>query len=387
MCLNGVAIAQSDKGCPKQQIIMANGPNGQLVACSNIEALAPDLAKGLQTMNGLAKQNAAMQRDLRILTLTINKIAGLVQNKDDVLATSLAKFLEAAGRHDASRAGKDISALNQKLEEIQKSLDEQTRNPATGGRTKDALGGVLGDDLARLDFANVAKGLSKTDFDNGMFMLDMGQPCAASAYFKRARQSDPENAEAQFQYALLASKYKSTCTAIEFSADDVNDALQKYLVLDPNGSHAAQAKEILGGKPPAPPGPDLSSAMAQMMGGGTNMRGTRAVAWAMNPLTTEGNVKLQACTSMMQLWNTRRKMAPPQERGKMDEAKAAEYQSDLMNGLIDIRQRMLSESAPGGKAKDQIDYSHVKDLRDLAIVCSDFTRIVKDFRAAKLSGK
>jgi len=96
---------------------------------------------------------------------------------------------------------------------------------------------------ATLDPANAAK-----DYYNiGSMLTNLGQADAAGAAFKKAIDTDPGLADAQFQYAInLSAKMPPPGPDGKVIAPPgMKEALEKYLQLQPNGPNADAAKNLL----------------------------------------------------------------------------------------------------------------------------------------------
>lgn len=83
-------------------------------------------------------------------------------------------------------------------------------------------------------------------FNGGAVLVNLGQNDAAGAMFKKAIESDPEYAEAHYQYGL--SLYAKATTAADgkiVPPDGTKEEFQKYLELAPTGPNAETAKAML----------------------------------------------------------------------------------------------------------------------------------------------
>jgi len=73
-----------------------------------------------------------------------------------------------------------------------------------------------------------------------------GQPGPAEAAFKKAIEVNPEYADAQFQYATaLSARLTTDKSGKVIAPEGMQDALQKYLQLEPMGQYAEAAKGML----------------------------------------------------------------------------------------------------------------------------------------------
>jgi len=96
---------------------------------------------------------------------------------------------------------------------------------------------------AQLDPSSAAKYY----YNLGAVLTNINQPEAAGAAFKKAIDTDPTYAEAQYQYAIyLIGKLPPPGPDGKIVAPpEVTAALQKYLELAPNGPNAQNAKDML----------------------------------------------------------------------------------------------------------------------------------------------
>jgi tetratricopeptide (TPR) repeat protein len=87
----------------------------------------------------------------------------------------------------------------------------------------------------------------KAYFNMGANLVNSGQPEKATEFFKKATEADPTYHEAWYQYGsllMMQGKVDPKTGAQSYPPDTVV-ALKKYLELQPNGSHAAEAQAML----------------------------------------------------------------------------------------------------------------------------------------------
>jgi tetratricopeptide (TPR) repeat protein len=87
----------------------------------------------------------------------------------------------------------------------------------------------------------------KAYFNMGANLVNSGQPEKATDFFKKAADADPNYYEAWYQYGsllMMQGKVDPKSGAQTYPPDTVV-ALKKYLELQPNGSHAAEASAML----------------------------------------------------------------------------------------------------------------------------------------------
>jgi tetratricopeptide (TPR) repeat protein len=96
---------------------------------------------------------------------------------------------------------------------------------------------------AQLDPAMAAKAY----FNMGANLVNGGKPAEATDFFKKATDSDPNYAEAWYQYGslqMMAGKVDAK-TGQQIYPPETSVALRKYLDLAPTGPHAAEATAML----------------------------------------------------------------------------------------------------------------------------------------------
>jgi tetratricopeptide (TPR) repeat protein len=88
---------------------------------------------------------------------------------------------------------------------------------------------------------------AKAYFNMGANLVNGGQPAKAAEYFKKATDADPNYSEAWYQYGSLQMMQGSVNakTGAQIYPPDTAPALKKYLELQPNGPHAAEATAML----------------------------------------------------------------------------------------------------------------------------------------------
>jgi tetratricopeptide (TPR) repeat protein len=105
-------------------------------------------------------------------------------------------------------------------------------------------------DDAKTNLAKAAQldppGAGKYYYNLGALLVNSGQNDAAAEQFKKAIDSDPTYADAQYQYGLtLAGKATTDANGKIVPPPGTVEALQKYLELKPDGPYAASAKEMI----------------------------------------------------------------------------------------------------------------------------------------------
>ena len=83
-------------------------------------------------------------------------------------------------------------------------------------------------------------------YNLGAVYVNGGQPAPAEAAFKKAIDTNPNYADAQFQYATaLSARLTTDKSGKVIAPDGMKEALQKYLELEPMGQFADAAKGML----------------------------------------------------------------------------------------------------------------------------------------------
>jgi tetratricopeptide (TPR) repeat protein len=87
---------------------------------------------------------------------------------------------------------------------------------------------------------------AKYYYNMGAILMNINQTDAAGAEFKKAIDTDPNYAEAQYQYAIyLSPKMVPQPDGKIQAPPGMKEALEKYLALTPNGPNAESAKGLL----------------------------------------------------------------------------------------------------------------------------------------------
>ena len=151
----------------------------------------------------------------------------------------------------ATKTGADQqAALDQSLEAYQKAIalkpDEAPYHNnyalalAKAKKIEEAKGELT--KAAQLDPTQAGKYY----YNLGAVLVNTGQTSASEDFFKKAIDSDPNYADAQFQYATALSAKLTTGADGKVNAPaGMQEALNKYLELQPNGQFAEAAKGML----------------------------------------------------------------------------------------------------------------------------------------------
>jgi len=111
-----------------------------------------------------------------------------------------------------------------------------------------ALGGKMPEALAETEKStklNPATG-SKAYYNLGATLVNSGKASEAADAFKKSTEVDPNNADAQYQLGIcLMARAQTTPEGKVIPAAGTVEAFQKYIDLQPNGSFAAVAKDMI----------------------------------------------------------------------------------------------------------------------------------------------
>lgn len=246
-------------------------------AAAQAQAGAPGAAAAPEVERGLSKEerekrekakqaNEAALAKNKALNDAFNggKEAMLAKNYDAAV-DSFKKATEAdAGQHvvwaslaeasvnqaNAKTGADQQAALDQALQAYQKAIELKPDD--AGYHNNYALALAKGKKFAeaqaelqkaaQIDPPNAAKYY----YNLGAVLVNTGQNDAAGEAFKKAIDTDPSYADAQFQYATVLSGKLSTSADGKVTAPPgMQEALQKYLELRPDGQYAEAAKAML----------------------------------------------------------------------------------------------------------------------------------------------
>lgn len=188
---------------------------------------------------------AAKQYDVAIQSLT--KATTLDPNQHVVWA-SLADAYTAAG---AAKAGEEQTALYMKgIEAWDKALALKADDAAYHNNYALLLARVKKTPEAQAEL-NKAAQLDPTQsgkfyYNLGAVLVNTGQIDASGEAFKKAIDTDPNYADAQYQYGMyLMSKAQTTPDGKFIPPPGTIEAFQKYIELRPDGANAQTAKDML----------------------------------------------------------------------------------------------------------------------------------------------
>jgi len=142
------------------------------------------------------------------------------------------------------------AALDQSLEAYQKAITIKPDEAPYHNNYALALAKAKKIEEAKAELTKAAQldptQAGKYYYNLGAVLVNTGQTAASEDFFKKAIEADPNYADAQFQYATALSAKLSTGADGKVRAPPgMQEALNKYLELQPNGQFADAAKGML----------------------------------------------------------------------------------------------------------------------------------------------
>jgi tetratricopeptide (TPR) repeat protein len=142
------------------------------------------------------------------------------------------------------------AAVGKALESFQKAIELKPDDAAYHNNYALALAKAKKYDEAQAELNKAAQldptSAAKYYYNLGAVMVNTGQSDAASVAFKKAVDTDPNYADAQFQYATaLSAKMTTGPDGKIIAPPGMKEALEKYLELQPTGQFADAAKGML----------------------------------------------------------------------------------------------------------------------------------------------
>jgi tetratricopeptide (TPR) repeat protein len=213
-----------------------------------------------------AKDNAAVMAKNKALNDAFNAGKDALAAKNyDVAVDSFQKGVEVdpnqnviwanladayVGQAGAKTGADQQAALDKAAEAYAKAIALKPENPGYHNNYALTLAREKKFDDAQAEL-NKAAGLDPPNaahyyYNLGAVYVNAGQPGPAEAAFKKAIDTNPEYADAQYQYGLALSARLTTDKAGKVIAPDgMKEALQKYLQLEPTGQFADSATGLL----------------------------------------------------------------------------------------------------------------------------------------------
>ncbi len=151
----------------------------------------------------------------------------------------------------ATKTGADQqAALDQALEAYQKAIALKPDEAPYHNNYALALAKAKKIEEAKAELTKAAQldptQAGKYYYNLGAVLVNTGQTAASEDFFKKAIEADPNYADAQFQYATaLSAKLATGADGKVTAPPGMQEALNKYLELQPNGQFADAAKGML----------------------------------------------------------------------------------------------------------------------------------------------
>jgi tetratricopeptide (TPR) repeat protein len=151
----------------------------------------------------------------------------------------------------ATKTGADQqAAIDQGLEAYQKAIALKPDEAPYHNNYALALAKAKKIDEAKAELTKAAQldptQAGKYYYNLGAVLVNTGQTAASEDFFKKAIESDPNYADAQFQYATaLSAKLTTGADGKVTAPPGMQEALNKYLELQPAGQFAEAAKGML----------------------------------------------------------------------------------------------------------------------------------------------
>lgn len=151
----------------------------------------------------------------------------------------------------ATKTGADQqAALDQSLDAYQKAIALKPDEAPYHNNYALALAKAKKIEEAKAELTKAAQldptQAGKYYYNLGAVLVNTGQTAASEDFFKKAIEADPNYADAQFQYATaLSAKLATGADGKVTAPPGMQEALNKYLELQPNGQFADAAKGML----------------------------------------------------------------------------------------------------------------------------------------------
>jgi tetratricopeptide (TPR) repeat protein len=178
---------------------------------------------------------------------SFEKGAAMDPNQHVIWANLADAYVQVA----ASKTGDEQqAALGKGIEAFQKAIALKPDDPAYHNNYALALAKAKKFDDAQTELSKAAQldppNAGKYFYNLGALLVNTGQTAAAEAAFKKATETNPDYADAQFQYATaLSAKLTTDKDGKVIAPEGMQAALEKYLQLQPQGQFADAAKGML----------------------------------------------------------------------------------------------------------------------------------------------
>jgi len=194
-----------------------------------------------------AGKEAAAAKNYPAAVEAFEKGAALDPNQHVIWANLADAYVAMA----ATKTGDEQqAALGKSMEAFQKAIALKPDDPAYHNNYALALAKAKKFDEAQAELNKAAQldppNAGKYYYNLGAVLVNTGQSAAAEEAFKKAIQANPDYADAQFQYATaLSAKLTTDKDGKVVAPEGLQQALEKYLQLQPTGQFAEAAKAML----------------------------------------------------------------------------------------------------------------------------------------------
>jgi tetratricopeptide (TPR) repeat protein len=154
------------------------------------------------------------------------------------------------GQAGAKTGADQQASLDKAMEAYQKAIALKPENAAYHNNYALTLAKAKKFDEAQTELNKAAQldppQAGRYYYNLGAVFVNNGQAAAAEVAFKKSIETNPDYADAQFQYATaLSAKLTTGADGKVIAPDGMKDALENYLRLDPMGQFADAAKGML----------------------------------------------------------------------------------------------------------------------------------------------
>jgi tetratricopeptide (TPR) repeat protein len=194
-----------------------------------------------------AGKEALNQKNYDAAVDAFKKGAELDPNQHVIWANLADTYVAVAG---AKTGAEQQAALDQALQAYQKAIALKPDEAPYHNNYALALAKDKKIEEAKAELTKAAQidptQAGKYYYNLGAVLVNTGQTAASEDFFKKAIEADPNYADAQFQYATALSAKLTTGADGKVNAPaGMQEALNKYLELQPNGQFAEAAKGML----------------------------------------------------------------------------------------------------------------------------------------------
>jgi tetratricopeptide (TPR) repeat protein len=194
-----------------------------------------------------AGKEALTAKNYPLAAESFEKGAAMDPNQHVIWANLADTYVQLAS---TKTGDEQTAALGNAVEAFQKAIALKPDDPAYHNNYALALAKGKKFDEAQAELAKAAQldpaNGGKYFYNLGAVLVNTGQTAAAEAAFKKAIETNPDYADAQFQYATaLSAKLATDKDGKVIAPEGMQAALEKYLQLQPEGQFAEAAKGML----------------------------------------------------------------------------------------------------------------------------------------------